>query len=41
LFVLKRLLGHSSISTTFTYLHVSREHLAKVRSPLDELPPTR
>jgi integrase/recombinase XerD len=37
LFVLKRVLGHSSLSTTATYLHVSREHLAKVRSPLDEL----
>jgi len=36
LFVLKRLLGHTSLSTTSKYLHVSREHLAKIKSPLDE-----
>lgn len=38
LFVLKRLLGHTSLSTTSKYLHVSREHLAKIKSPLDQLP---
>ncbi len=37
LFVLKRLLGHTSLSTTAGYLHVSREHLAKIKSPLDRL----
>jgi integrase len=37
LFLLKRLLGHTSLSTTATYLHVSREHLLKVKSPLDVL----
>jgi integrase/recombinase XerD len=37
LFVLKRLLGHTSLSTTSKYLHVSRQHLAKVKSPLDTL----
>ena len=37
LFVLKRLLGHTSLSTTSKYLHVSREHLAKIQSPLDQL----
>ena len=37
LFVLKRLLGHTSLSTTSNYLHVSREHLAKIKSPLDDL----
>jgi len=35
LFVLKRLLGHTSLSTTSKYLHVSREHIRKVISPLD------
>lgn len=38
LFVRKRLLGHTRLSTTSKYLHVSREHLAGVRSPLDCLP---
>jgi integrase/recombinase XerD len=36
LFAIKRLLGHTSLSTTTKYLHVSREHLAKIRSPLDD-----
>ena len=36
LFVLKRLLGHTSLSTTSKYLHVSREHLVKIKSPLDQ-----
>jgi site-specific recombinase XerD len=36
LFVLKRLLGHTSLSTTSKYLHVSREYLAKIKSPLDQ-----
>ena len=40
LFVLKRLLGHTSLSTTSKYLHVSREHLAKIKSPLDQLAST-
>ena len=29
------LLGHSKLSTTMIYLHVSRETLSKVPSPLD------
>jgi hypothetical protein len=28
-------MGHSRLSTTMIYLHVSRETLAKVPSPLD------
>jgi integrase/recombinase XerD len=31
------LLGHRSLKTTARYLHVSRHHLSKVRSPLDLL----
>jgi integrase/recombinase XerD len=38
LFWLKRMLGHTSLSTTANYLHVSREHLLKTKSPLDALP---
>lgn len=37
LFVLKRLLGHTSLSTTAGYLHISREFLATIKSPLDRL----
>ena len=29
------LMGHSKLSTTMIYLHVSRETLSKVPSPLD------
>ena len=34
---IKKLMGHSSIKTTFGYLHVSREKIASVKSPLDSL----
>ena len=37
LFVLKRMLGHTSLSTTSQYVHLSREFLAKIKSPLDTL----
>lgn len=33
---IQRLMGHTSIRTTVRYLHVSRHHLAQVRSPLDQ-----
>ena len=33
--VIKVLLGHRSLTTTAKYLHVSRERLAQVQSPLD------
>jgi site-specific recombinase XerD len=35
--VVQRLLGHSSLSTTATYLHVCQERLAEIKSPLQLL----
>jgi site-specific recombinase XerD len=35
--VVQRLLGHSSISTTVNYLHVRRERLSEIQSPLQLL----
>lgn len=35
---ISRLLGHASFATTMVYLHVRREHLQSVPSPLDWLP---
>jgi len=35
---ISRLLGHASFATTMVYLHVRREHLESVPSPLDWLP---
>jgi integrase/recombinase XerD len=35
--VVQRLLGHSSLSTTATYLHVRQERLAQIQSPLQLL----
>ena len=37
LLVIKRCLGHSSLSTTAQYCHLSTEQLLKVRSPADAL----
>jgi site-specific recombinase XerD len=37
LYVIKRWLGHTSIKTTCTYLHLSPDYLAKITSPLDLL----
>jgi site-specific recombinase XerD len=35
--VVQRLLGHSSISTTVTYLHVRQERVSQIQSPLQLL----
>jgi integrase len=35
--VVQRLLGHTSISTTVTYLHVRRERMSEIQSPLQLL----
>lgn len=37
LYVIKRWLGHTAIKTTYTYLHLSPDYLAKTTSPLDLL----
>ena len=37
IYELKRMMGHSAIKTTSGYIHISREHLQSVRSPLDTL----
>jgi len=37
LFVIKRCLGHTALSTTAVYCHVSAERLRQVRSPADTL----
>jgi site-specific recombinase XerD len=35
--VIQRLLGHTSLTTTAKYLHVTSQHLGTVQSPLDLL----
>ena len=37
IYEIKRMMGHSAIKTTSGYIHISREHLQSVRSPLDDL----
>ena len=37
LYLIKRFLGHTSIKTTCTYLHLSPDYLSKIVSPLDLL----
>jgi site-specific recombinase XerD len=39
LVVIQALLGHSTIKTTTTYTHVRTDHIARVTSPFDFLPP--
>lgn len=39
--VIQSMMGHAHISTTAQYLHVSRRHLAAVKSPLDTLLPDK
>jgi len=38
IFEIKRMMGHSAIKTTSGYIHISKEHLQSVASPLDTLP---
>jgi integrase/recombinase XerD len=40
LVVIQAMLGHSSLKTTTVYAHVRTDHIAKVTSPLDLLPPS-
>jgi site-specific recombinase XerD len=35
--VVKRLLGHTSLTTTMGYLHISQQTLEKVVNPLDQM----
>lgn len=35
--VIQRLLGHTSLTTTAKYLHVTSQHLETIHSPLDLL----
>jgi len=37
LFTIRRWMGHTALSTTGRYMHVTAEHMAKVRSPVDAL----
>lgn len=37
IYELKRMMGHTALKTTSTYIHISKEHLQKVTSPLDSL----
>ncbi|MFH0909472.1 MAG: site-specific integrase [bacterium] len=39
IYTIKRWMGHTALVTTGRYMHVTAEHLARVRSPLDTLNP--
>jgi len=39
LVVIQALLGHNTIKTTSVYTHVRTDHIARVKSPFDLLPP--
>jgi site-specific recombinase XerD len=39
IYTIKRWMGHGALVTTGRYMHVTAEHLAGVKSPLDLLPP--
>ena len=38
LHVVKRLMGHTSVTTTAGYLHITKQTLERVPSPLDSMP---
>lgn len=37
IYELKRMMGHSALKTTAGYIHISKEHLMSIPSPLDQL----
>lgn len=37
IYVIKRWMGHSSLKTTYKYIHLSPDYLSKIESPLDTL----
>lgn len=37
IYTLQKMMGHSSLSTTAVYLHITKERIASVRSPLDAI----
>ena len=37
IYVIKRMMGHVSLSTTARYMHVSNEFISTIKSPLDTL----
>lgn len=39
IYTIKRWLGHAALVTTGRYMHVTAEHMAGVKSPLDTLHP--